>query len=100
MMENSPYDYLDRFRLQPQHNRILNLMSDGQWRTAFQIQEALGLATHSTCLSKLRDIKAAGQRLNTWTYERRKVPHRPGLHEYRLVWREPGQIPLFDLAHA
>lgn len=73
----------DRLRLNAQGQRVLDLMSDGRWRTLAEIADATGDPQPSVS-ARLRDLRKP--KFGGFTIERRqRDPDLPGLHEYRLA---------------
>lgn len=73
----------DKVRLSKQHERIRELMRDGQWRTLNEIGDATGdpVASISAQLRHLRK-----PRFGSWIVDkRRRGDEGLGLWEYRLI---------------
>lgn len=78
---------LDGPRLSRQLDRVMRLMTDGEWRTLRQIADAIadvtGRASEAGVSARLRDLRKP--KFGHHTVERRRVIG--GLHEYRLTLR-------------
>lgn len=72
---------LDHSRLSLQHERIRDLMLDGQWRTLNEIANVTGDPAASIS-AQLRHLRKA--RFGGWTVEKRARERHRGLYEYRL----------------
>ncbi len=72
----------DGIRLSGQMRRVYSLMRDGQWRTLHEIAEATA-CLETAASARLRDFRK--ECFGGHTVERRRVPGRPGLFEYRLL---------------
>ena len=72
---------LDEERLKAQLQRVLSCMLDRQWRTLEQISVTTG-DNVSSISARLRDLRKTDH--GSWKVDRRRVPGRKGLHEYRV----------------
>lgn len=72
---------LDGGRLSAQHERVLHVVRDGQWRTLADISARTGDPEPSVS-ARLRDLRKP--QFGSLTVERRRVPDGDGLHEYRV----------------
>ncbi len=72
----------DGIHLSGQMRRVYRLMCDGQWRTLHEIAEATA-CLETAASARLRDFRK--ERFGRHTVERRRVPGRRGLFEYRLL---------------
>lgn len=66
-------------RLTSQHNEVFGLMSDGEWRTLGEIEEATGYPQASIS-AQLRHLRK--HRFGSWNVEKRHIDH--GLWQYRV----------------
>ncbi len=73
----------DRARLTTQNGKILTLMSDGQWRTLGEIEEALGFpqSSISAQLRHMRKPLFGSHQVN----RRHRGLRGNGLYEYQLI---------------
>lgn len=79
--DGSTYDHArDGARLHRQHNRVLALVRDGEWRSLGAIAEATG-DPEASVSARLRDLRKP--KFGAHTIERRYVSR--GFFEYRLV---------------
>ncbi len=79
----------DGVRLSGQMQRVHRLMHDGQWRTLHEIAEATA-CLETAASARLRDFRK--ERFGRHVVERRRVPGRPGLFEYRLVLKTGARL--------
>ena len=79
----------ERVRMSPSRARVEALMQGGDWWRTDRLAQTLGMRNIGTVTSKIRDLAA----YFGWSYERRKTDE-AGIFEYRLVPRNPGQLPL------
>ena len=86
------FELEDRRRLTPHNRRVALFMADHQWRTPYEIGEALGIRNPGTVTSRLRDLAASGM----YDLERERVLGQPGVHRYRLSIHKPEQLPLLE----
>ncbi len=70
----------DTERLSGQLNRVLELMSDGHWRTLRSISDSC-VASEASVSARLRDLRKP--RFGSYSVERRRVAD--GLWEYRVL---------------
>jgi hypothetical protein len=75
-------DPLDHDRLNRQMRAVHVVMSDGNWHTLADLEAATG-CPQASLSARLRDFRK--DRFGANTVERRRVPFRPGVWEYRLV---------------
>jgi DNA-binding transcriptional regulator GbsR (MarR family) len=81
---------LDGDRLRQQHVRIRNYMSDGQWRTLYEISEALGYPEASVS-AQLRHLRKP--MFGAYRVDKRRIIG--GLWEYHVAPQEAIQEELF-----
>ena len=76
---------LDKPRLITQLQKVYTILSDGRWRTLFELEEAMGYTCSQTSASAfIRDLRK--QKWGGFTVERRRRgPPKQGVFEYRLV---------------
>lgn len=79
----------DNLRLAPQHERIRDLMLDGEWRTLDQIAEATNDPVASVS-AQLRHLRKP--RFGSYRVDRRHVG--AGLYEYRVQCPVPEPPPV------
>ena len=78
---------VDKARLSKQHERIRDLMLDGEWRTLGEIAAQTG-DKEASISAQLRHLRKP--RFGSWIVERRARSDRArGLYEYRLVGGQP-----------
>jgi len=70
----------DDVRLRPQHERIRDLMIDGEWRTLKRIADFTG-DPEASVSAQLRHLRKV--RFGRYTVNRRYVEH--GLYEYQII---------------
>lgn len=75
----------DRLRLDNQHERVFELMKDGQWRRKEEIVKATG-DDWASISARLRDCRK--ERFGGHTVDRRNIGG--GVHEYRLMVNRQG----------
>lgn len=73
---------LDADRLETLLGRVLDLTSDGRWRTLREIAKSCG-GSEASVSARLRDLRKA--RFGGYTVERRRVVGANGLWEYRVL---------------
>ena len=80
-------EVLDQSRLSKQHERIRDLMLDGEWRTLGEIKECTGYpeASISAQLRHLRKRRGGSWRVD----KRRRGEQSRGLYEYRVLSGRP-----------
>jgi hypothetical protein len=72
-------------RLRRQLDRVRALMADGQWRTLRRIVAECGggaMMSEAGVSARLRDFRKT--KFGGYTVERRRVPNKRGLFEYRV----------------
>lgn len=75
--------HLDRDRLTAQVRRVLDVVTDGNWRTLAQLAAAVG-ASEASVSARLRDLRK--ERFGGWTVERQRAGDPAlGLHKYRVL---------------
>lgn len=79
----------DTKRLSAQHDRVLRIMRDGQWRTLAELSNAtkrftLSADPEASVSARLRDFRKP--RFGAYTVERRRRQGHVGLWEYRMVF--------------
>lgn len=84
MFNGSDYDpTFDEIRLTSQHNRVFNVMKDGQWRTLDEIN-TITKDPHASISAQLRHMRK--KRFGSHTIEKKVVGDREdGLYAYRLI---------------
>lgn len=87
---------LDRDRLTGQLLLVWNIMSDGRWRTLYEIQQATR-ATLPAISARLRDLRK--ERFGSYTVERRQRGALRGLYEYRVGPKGSGTPKHVDCEH-
>lgn len=80
----------DGQRLRTQHEIVLEIMSDGQWRTFDQIVKQIYdryevMASPNGVSARLRDLRKP--KFGEHTVDKRRVEGHQGLFEYRVVVR-------------
>lgn len=78
----------DRKRLNKQTQRVFDLMCDSQWRTLRAISDWLDIGEASAS-ARLRDLRK--EEFGGFVVERRPVPGKRGLYEYRLLEPEAAE---------
>lgn len=73
----------DQKRLGTQQERVRSLMLDGKWRTLGAIKTHIPEASESGLSARLRDLRK--EKHGSYIVERRCVPNKPGLFEYRVA---------------
>lgn len=91
-MNTQTFDPTEQKRLGQQLVHVKAVMSDGQWRTLGKIKEDLDragcYASEPSISARLRDLRKS--EFGGHTVERKRVPGKQGLYQYRLV---PGEQP-------
>lgn len=82
--DGATYDArLDRVRLGAQHQRVWDLMRDGEWRTLADIAKLTG-SPEASVSARLRDFRKP--KFGGHTVERRRIGDRvSGWYEYRVA---------------
>lgn len=86
--DGDTYDHeRDHLRLSGQAQRVVDLISDGEWRTLAEIAATTG-DPEASVSARLRDLRKA--KFGRHEIDRRqRDPDVPGLYEYRLGGRTP-----------
>jgi len=85
----------DHKRLSKQHERIRDLMLDGEWRTIQEICDITG-DPHSSVSAQLRHLRKL--RFGAWIVEKRhRGPRSNGLWEYQLLAPTPEHLAAVQL---
>ncbi len=89
----------DRERLSPKAEAVRAFLFDQGWYELAEVARRTGIK-EGTVASRLREMTDREHAYLGLAYERRRVPGKPGVHEYRLYEREPGQLPLLEVVAA